>query len=142
MGTYNKYMVFDAGGIRYAIPMEYVGYIVTTSEKFPHCVPPRMPPYVKRIMRMEQKLVPIVDLLKFEKGKNLKEQEHFYSLILVLNYQGQSVGVLTDKISLLTEQTEVDPGEDIVTRRKVLNFGGENFVLLNVPKFYEEIKKG
>lgn len=142
MGTYDKYMVFDVGGIRYAIPMEYVGYIVTTSEKFPHCVPPRMPPYVKRIMRMEQKLVPIVDLLKFEKGKDLKEQEHIYSLILVLNYQGQSVGVLTDKISLLTEQTEVEPEEDIVTQRKVLNFGGENFILLNVPKFYKEIKKG
>ena len=142
MGIYDKYMVFDAGGIHYAIPMEYVGYIVTTSEKFPHCVPPRMPPYVRRIMRMEQKLVPIVDLLKFEKGKDLKEQEHIYSLILVLNYQGQSVGVLTDKISLLTEQTEVEPEEDIVTQRKVLNFGGENFVLLNVPKFYKEIEKG
>lgn len=142
MEASNRYMVFDAGGIRYAIPMEYVGYIVTTSEKFPHCVPPRMPPYVKRIMRMEQKLVPIVDLIKFEKGKELKEPEHFYSLILVLNYQEQSVGVLTDKISLLTEQAEVKLEEDIVAQRKVLNFGGENFVLLNVPKFYKEIKKG
>ena len=50
--------------------------------------------------------------------------------------------MLTDKISLLTEQTEVEPEEDIVTQRKVLNFGGENFVLLNVPKFYKEIEKG
>lgn len=142
MGASNKYMVFDTRGIRYAIPMEYVGYIVTTSEKFPHCVPPRMPPYVKRIMRMEQKLVPIVDLVGFEEDKDVKEQEHFYSLILVLDYQGQSVGVLTDGISLLTEQAEVKPEEDIVTQQKVLRFGGENFVLLNVPKFYKEIKKG
>lgn len=142
MGASNKYMVFDAGGIRYAIPMEYVGYIVTTSEEFPHCVPPRMPSYVKRVMRMEQKLVPIVDLVRFEEDKDLREQEHFYSLILVLDYQGQSVGVLTDRISLLTEQAGAKPEEDIVTRRKVLNFGGENFVLLNVPKFYREIKKG
>ena len=140
MGASNKYMVFDTRGIRYAIPMEYVGYIVTTSEKFPHCVPPRMPPYVKRIMRMEQKLVPIVDLVGFEEDKDVKEQEHFYSLILVLDYQGQSIGVLTDRISLLTEQTEVELKEDIVTHRKVLNFGGENFVLLNVPKFYKKIK--
>lgn len=141
MGASNKYMVFDTRGIRYAIPIEYVGYIVTTSEKFPHCVPPRMPPYVKRIMRMEQKLVPIVDLVRFEEGKDVKEQEHFYSLILVLDYQGQSVGVLTDKISLLTEQTEVEYVEDIITHRKVLRIGGENFVLLNVPKFYKKIKK-
>ena len=141
MEASNKYMVFDTGGMRYAIPMEYVGYIVTTSEKFPNCVPPRMPPYVKRIMRMEQKLVPIVDLVRFEEDKDVKEQEHFYSLILVLDYQGQSVGVLTDKISLLTEQTEVELKEDIITHRKVLNFGGENFLLLNVPKFYEKIKK-
>ena len=142
MEASNRYMVFDAGGIRYAIPMEYVGYIVTTSEKFPHCVPPRIPPYVKRIMRMEQKLVPIVDLARFEKGKDVKEQEHFYSLILVLHYQGQSVGVLTDKVSLLAEQTEVKIEEDIVTGRKVVSFGGENFVLLNVPRFYKEIKEG
>ena len=141
MGASNKYMVFDTRGIRYAIPMEYVGYIVTTSEKFPHCVPPRMPPYVKRIMRMEQKLVPIVDIVRLENGKDVKAQEHFYSLILVLDYQGQSIGVLTDRISLLTEQTEVELKEDIVTHRKVLNFGGENFVLLNVPKFYKKIKK-
>lgn len=142
MGASNKYMVFDTRGIRYAIPMEYVGYIVTTSEKFPHCVPPRMPPYVKRIMRMEQKLVPIVDLVGFEEDKDVKEQEHFYSLILVLDYQGQSVGVLTDKVSLLAEQTEVKIEEDIVTGRKVVSFGGENFVLLNVPRFYKEIKEG
>ena len=49
--------------------------------------------------------------------------------------------MLTDKISLLTEQTEVELKEDIITHRKVLNFGGENFLLLNVPKFYEKIKK-
>lgn len=138
METYNKYMVFDVGEICYAIPMEYVGYIVTTSEKFPHCIPPGMPPYVKRIMRMEQKLVPIVNLSKFEKGKALKEQEHFYSLILVLNYQGQSVGVLTDRISLLTEPAEVEFKEDVVTHRKILHFGGENYVLFNVPKFYTQ----
>lgn len=142
MGTNGKYMVFDTGGVRYAISIEYVGYIVTTSEKFPHCVLPRMPPYVKHIMRMEQKLVPIVDLARFEKGKDVKEQEHFYSLILVLDYQGQSVGVLMDRISLLTEQTEVKLEEDAVSQRKVLSFGGESFVLLNVPKFYKEMKKG
>lgn len=73
MEASNKYMVFDTGGMHYAIPMEYVGYIVTTSEKFPHCVPPRMPPYVKRIMHMEQKLVPIVDIVRFENGKDVKE---------------------------------------------------------------------
>ncbi|MEY8495041.1 chemotaxis protein CheW [Lachnospiraceae bacterium 29-91] len=140
MGTSNKYMVFDTGGIRYAIPMEYVGYIVTTSEKFPHCVPPRMPPYVKRIMRMEQKLVPIIDLGRFGKNKDVKEQEHFYSLILVLDYQGQSVGVLTDRVYLLPEQAEVKAEEDAVAQRKVLNFGGENYILLDVPKFYKEIK--
>lgn len=140
MEAANKYMVFEACGSLYAIPMEFVSYIVTTSEKFPHCIPPRIPPYVKRIMHMEQKLVPIVDLAIFEKGKDVKEQVHFYSLILVLDYQGQSVGVLTDKISLLTEQTEVKSEEDIVAQRKVLNFGGEHYVLLDVPKFYKEIK--
>lgn len=142
MEDVHKYMVFEVCGTLYAAPMEFVGYIVTTSEKFPHCMPPRIPPYVKRIMRMEQKLVPIVDLARFEKGKDVKEQEHFYSLILVLNYQGQSVGVLTDKVSLLAEQTEVKLEEDIVTQREVVSFGGENFVLLNVPKFYKEIKEG
>ncbi len=141
MGTSNKYMVFDTGGIHYAIPMEYVGYIVTTSEKFPYCTPPRMPSYVKRIMCMEQKLVPIIDLARFEKGKDVKEQANFYSLILVLDYQGQSVGVLTDRVSLLSEQEEVKAEEDTVAQRKILNLGGKNFVLLNVPKFYKKIKK-
>lgn len=140
MGATRQYMVFDAGGTHYAISIEYVGYIVTTSERFPRCIPPRMPSYVKRIMRMEQKLLPIVDLIRFEDDEDLKEQEHIYSLILVLDYQGESVGVLIDSISLLSEQEEIKTEVDSVTQRMVLNYDGKNFVLLNVLKLYEEIK--
>lgn len=142
METSNQYMVFKAGGIDYIVPVEYVGYIVTTAEQFPQCLPPKMPAYVKRIMFMEQKLVPIVDLAKFEKDKDIKDQEHFYSLILVLEYQGQSVGVLTENISLLIAPTEVEIEEDAVTQRRILNLGGESLILLNIPGFFNEIKKG
>ncbi len=142
MEAAKQYLAFDVGRTHYAASIEYVGYIVAASQEFPHCMPPRMPSYVERVMRMEQKLVPIINLARFESDKALTDEVHIYSLVVVLAYQEKSVGILTDRVSILPVQEGVEEEIDSVTQRRILNFNGENFVLLNVPGFYEEIKEG
>ena len=139
METTDQYLAFDVGRTHYVTCMEYIGYIVAASEKFPRCTPPKMPAYVDHIMCIEQKLVPIIDLARFESGVEIKERSHIYTFIVVLSYQGRSVGILTDRVSLLSIQTGVKEELDPVTQRMILNFNGENFVMLSVPKFYDEM---
>lgn len=139
METTKQYMAFVAGETHYAIPMEYVGYIVPASGKFPRCRPLMMPVYVEYIMRMEQKLVPIVDLVRFKDDIGIKGQEHTYSFILVLSYHEEMVGVLTDNIFLISEKSEIEARIEPVTQRMSIKTDNENFVLLNVPEFYAEI---
>lgn len=142
MEAAKQYLAFDVGRTHYATSIEYVGYIVAASQEFPHCMPPRMPAYVERVMRMEQKLVPIINLARFESEKELTDEAHIYSLVVVFAYQEKSVGILTDRVSILSVQEGGKEEMDSVTQRMVLNFNGKNFVLLNVPGFYEEINEG
>lgn len=142
MEAVKQYLEFDVGKTHYATSVEYVGYIVAASQEFPHCIPPKMPAYVERVMRVEQKLVPIINLARFERDKEIKEEPHIYSLIVVLACRGESVGILADRVSLLSAEAGVKEEVNPVTQRTVLNFNGKNFILLDVPRFYEEIKEG
>lgn len=139
MEATKQYMAFEAGETRYAVPMEYVGYIVAASEKYPQCMPPGMPVYVKCIMRMEQKPVPIVDLARLKDDIGINEQEHIYSLILVFSYEEKPVGVLADDIFVIPEQPEIKVGIESVTQRMIIKIDSEDFVLFNVPELYAEI---
>ena len=102
-------------------------------------MPPGMPVYVKCIMRMEQKPVPIVDLDRFKDDIGINEQEHIYSLILVFSYEEKPVGVLADDIFVIPEQQEIKVGIEPVTQRIIIKIDSEDFVLFNVPELYAEI---
>ncbi len=95
--------------------------------------------YVKCIMRMEQKPVPIVDLDRFKDDIGINEQEHIYSLILVFSYEEKPVGVLADDIFVIPEQQEIKVGIEPVTQRMIIKIDSEDFVLFNVPELYAEI---
>ena len=141
METTDQYLAFDVGRTHYVTCMKYVGYVVAASEKFPHCMLPGMPAYVKHVMCMGQELVPIIDLARFENGVKIKEKTYTYTFIVILAYQGKLAGILTDRVSLLSVQAGMKEELNPITQRMILNFNGENFVMLSVPKFYEEMKE-
>lgn len=141
METTNQYLALDVGRTHYVTYMRHVGYVVVASEKFPHCMLPGMPPYVKHVMCMGQELVLIIDLARFENGVEIKEKTYTYTFIVILAYQGKLAGILTDRVSLLSVQAGMKEELNPITQRMILNFNGENFVMLSVPKFYEEMKE-
>lgn len=137
------YLLFDVGKTLYAVSMEYVGYIISTSEQFQCCALPGMPSYVSTVMNMGKKLVPIIELENFGEHKDLEvcrtgTQRLF---ILILNYCNVPIGLLTDRISLASGQGEVRTEADPVSKYIVVTISGRNFVLFNVPEFYKEINR-
>lgn len=137
------YLLFDVGKTSYAVTMEYVGYIISALEQFQCCVLPEMPSYVSTVMNIGNKLVPIIELENFAEYKDLEagrtRTQHL--LILILNYCNVPIGLLTDRISLLSGQEEVRIEADPVSQHIVLTINGKNFVLFNVPEFYKEINR-
>lgn len=136
------YLLFDVGKTLYAVSTEYVGYIISASEQFQCCALPRMPSYVNTVMDMGEKLVPIIDLNNFKEHKELEvcETQIQRRLILILNYCSVPIGLLTDRISLSSEQGEVRTETDPISQHIIVKVGGRNFVLFNVPKFYHQLK--
>lgn len=136
------YLLFDVGKTLYAVSTEYVGYIVPASGQFQCCALPGMPSYVSTVMNMGEKLVPIIDLKNFEEHKDLEvcETRIQRQIILILNYCNEPIGLLTDRISLSLEQGKIRIETDPISRHIIVKIGGRNFVLFNVPEFYQQLK--
>lgn len=132
-----QYLLFDVGRMRYAVPMEYVGYIIPALGEFPSCVPPRMPSYIKRIVSIEKRQVAIIELENFaEDGVAYKGVR---PLVLILNYQNKIIGLQADNISILPEHLKSELIEDDIHNTVVLNCDGNDFILLDVPGLFEKI---
>ena len=140
MSDENNYLLFDTGELQYAVSMGYVGYIISASETFRRCTPPQMPSYVKYVMSIEQKLVPIVDLNRFEGMAEENIGEIKLPLIVILNYCNSAIGVLADKISLqlgkTVEKNQIDP----ISKHAAVTFDGNIFILLDVPELYKKMR--
>lgn len=136
------YLIFNVGKTLYAVSTEYVGYIISASEQFQCCALPGMPYYVNTVMDMGEKMVPIIDLNNFKEHKDLEvcETQIQRRLILILNYCNVPIGLLTDRISLSSEQREVRTETDPIGQNIVVKIGGKNFVLFNVPEFYHQLQ--
>lgn len=136
------YLLFDVGKTLYAVSTKYVGYIVPTSEQFQCCALPGMPSYVSTVMNMGEKLVPIIDLKNFKEHKDLEVcgTRTQRQIILILNYCDVPIGLLTDRISLSLEQGKIRIETDPISQHIIVKIGGKNFVLFNVPEFYQQLK--
>lgn len=132
-----QYLLFDVGRMRYAVPMEYVGYIIPASGEYPSCVPPRMPSYIKHIISIEKRQVAIIEL------ENFAEDDVVYKgvrpLVLILNCQNKIIGLQADNISILPEHLKSELIEDDIHNTVVLNCDGNDFILLDVPELFEKI---
>lgn len=133
----NQYMLLDIGELRYAVPMEYVGYIVPSEGEYHCCTLPQMPFYINRIMSVEKELVTVIDLENIEK-KDIGHKD-IRPLILILNYQNKIIGLQADNITLMSEKSESKLIKDETNQCSLLHFGGKDFILLNVPCLFEKI---
>ncbi len=133
----NQYLLLDIGEQQYAVPMEYVGYIVPSKGEYPCCTLPQMPFYINRVMSMEKKLVTVIDLENIEK-RDIGHKE-IRPLVLVLNYQNRIIGLQADRITLMPEKSEPKLTKDELNQCSLLHFSGKDFILLNVPHLLEKI---
>jgi purine-binding chemotaxis protein CheW len=99
-----KYLTFELAGEEYGLEIlkvrEIIGSMSTTAV-------PGMPPYVKGVINLRGKVIPVIDLrLKF--GMEGTEQTA-ETCIIVVDVQGNLMGVVVDKVSEVLDIR----GEDI-----------------------------
>ncbi len=136
MGNDYKYITIEIGEVKYAIPIEYAGYIVSTERKFIQCTPPNMPAFVKQILIVEGEQALIVDL---DELNGVTSPTETHPLILLLDYNDTTIGILADRVYLPSVQSdariEVNPTVD----QKFVKMGGENYLLFNVSELYNTV---
>lgn len=127
-----KYLPFEVDKVRYAVSMEYVAYIVSTSDPFPHCTPPKRNRYIDRIISIEKKLITVVELTGLRKNDSRP-------FILILSYQDSMIGLLTDSIASPLECSELKLEKDSTVQHTFLTCDKEELVLFDVPEFYKKM---
>ena len=136
------FMIFNVGEMQYAIPIEYIAFIVMAMEQFPSCIPPRMPAYMKCVMRMEQGLVPVVDLTQVPGYSTSNNRATPYPLVLIVSYRNKLIGLLTDRVTIRPAEAEVNAAEGTIVRHGLVNSNGTNFIQFDVEKFYNQLGAG
>ncbi len=134
------FIIFDVGEMQYAIPIEYIAFVVMAMEQFPSCIPPRMPAYVKCVMRMGQELVPIVDLTQVPGYSTSNHRAASYPLVLIVSHRGRQIGLLTDRITIQSVEAEVV--ERTIIQHRLVNSKGTHFVQFDIEKFYNQLEAG
>ena len=136
------FIIFDVGEMQYAIPIEYIAFIVMAMEQFPSCIPPKMPAYMKCVMRMEQGLVPIVDLTQVPGYSTSINRTAPYPLVLTVSYRNKLIGLLTDRVTIRPAEAEVNAAEGTIVQHRFVNSNGTNFIQFDVEKFYNQLEAG
>lgn len=131
-----KYLTIDVGSTKYAIPIEYAGYIVSTDREFLQCTPPNMPSFVKNILIIENEQALIIDL---EGLSGTKSVQKTHPLILLLDYNNSSIGILADKVSLPMWQSDASIEYNPEAHRKFVKIGNERYLLFEVSELYGAI---
>lgn len=134
------FVIFDVGKMQYAIPIENAASIVMATEQFPSCIPPKMPAYVKCVMRMEQGLVPIVDLSLVQGYNASNHRAAPYPLVLIVSYRNKLIGLLTDRVAI--QPAEAEAAEGTIVRHRLVDSNGTNFVQFDVEKFFNQLGAG
>ncbi len=137
-GSY-PYLPFRVDGVCYAVPMDYVAYVVSSTDHFPYCTPPGRSAYVDRVMSIKEKLIAIVSLSQHEAEKTRNQTDSMKPLILILNYRESMIGISADQIGPPLEFSEAEVEKTLNNKSVSLIYDEEHFILFDVPQFYSEI---
>lgn len=92
-GNTEKFLNFRSDGLLFGINTNYVTEIITIVKPTPL---PMVPSYVKGIMNLRGRLIPIVDI-RLRLGKYEIEYDE-KACIVVIEYEGNSIGIIVDTV--------------------------------------------
>lgn len=91
-----KYLIFLIENLRLGVDAEYVVEILNA---YSVTYLPMMPNYIRGIFNMRGQIIPVMDV-RLRLGKPALEER---SLLVVLNYEGTSIGILVDAVDQMID---------------------------------------
>jgi purine-binding chemotaxis protein CheW len=93
----------------YALNIQEVQEIIKIQEI---TVVPNAAPYLKGVINLRGKIVPVISLSHL--FNQVEEEITYLSRIIVVNYQGEAVGIMVDRVNKVTHFTDIQPNPDRV----------------------------
>lgn len=125
-----RYLTFSLGKESYGIEIKYVTEIIgiqTITEV------PELPEYVKGIINLRGKIIPVIDMrLRFKK-KPIDYNDR--TCVIVVDINEISVGLIVDSVSEV-----LTIGDENITDPPQLNKGSSNRYIKNIGKVGESVK--
>lgn len=91
-----KYLIFLIEDLHLGVDAEYVVEIMNS---YTVTYLPMMPDYIRGIFNMRGQIIPVMDI-RLRLGKPALEEK---SLLVVLNYEGTSIGILVDAVDQMID---------------------------------------
>lgn len=91
-----KYLIFLIENLKLGVDAEYVVEILNA---YSVTYLPMMPDYIRGIFNMRGQIIPVMDV-RLRLGKPALEEK---SLLVVLNYEGTSIGILVDAVDQMID---------------------------------------
>lgn len=126
----NRYLTFQLDHEVYGLELKYVTEIIGLQ---PVTEIPEVPEYVRGIMNLRGRIIPIMDLrLRFK--KSFREYND-RTCVIVVDTSEKSFGIIVDSVSevVMIPESNIDPPPDIIKG------GGEKFIV-GVGKIGNEVK--
>lgn len=144
MKSSNQYIPFEIDNTQYIVPIEYVAYIVTSSDDFPSCILPKSPAFIKRVMSIQHRLIPVIEqnLLYAYSHETETDSTHQRPFILLLTLQDAMLGLLTDVIDSPLELSPSESYHGDSADSQILVHDFVRYVLFDVLRFYGDVTAG
>lgn len=126
----DKYLTFTLGNEAFGIEINYVTEIIGLQ---PITDVPDMPEYVKGIINLRGKIIPVIDVrARFKKEAREYDER---TCIIVVDITGLSIGMIVDRVSEVLSISE----ENMVPPPKV-NKGSSNRYVKGIGKTADDVK--
>jgi purine-binding chemotaxis protein CheW len=139
----NRFMIFFLENEDYGIPIKNVIEIVEMQKIIDL---PDMPIYIKGIINLRGKIIPIMDL---RRRFNLQSKEYDdRTCIIITNYEDYKVGLIVDRVEEVVEILEknIEPAPKFKTEKEEVSYisgigkvGEKVKIILNIEKLLDQI---
>ncbi|MGL5973039.1 MAG: chemotaxis protein CheW [Oscillospiraceae bacterium] len=128
-----KYLSFYISGALYSVELYKILEIISIQ---PITYLPKMPHYIKGIINLRGKIIPVIDInLKFSNEQNIYDEK---TCIIVVNIDNFQIGLIVDNVQEVINSSSVSissiPDFSDINNNKYLDFiiKNENNVILNI----------
>ena len=117
----------------FAIPANCTRWIVKSNQSTPYAILPKGSEHIKCIIELDGLLVTIVSIPGTDENVSITD-----SSIVVLEYAGQNIGILTNETRLITV-SENEISEDKLTGTNFIMHDGKTYIILELYKLYNDL---